>query len=1706
MKNRYMTPVQSFAFGGIANPVQRAMLRGSDKEFLDARQKELDDFEAQRQTYNTALQDWQTNVYQPYQQQTTAYNTAAQQYNTEIFNPYQTQYDAYMKAVEAYNTGPRTEDYSGPAAPSLSRPFEMQAPIAPTDFSMSAPVLPFKEEEVQKFQQEAAGRARTDAAGRALAIDVVSNPDQFNFGSMSVANRFMAKGGPVEKTAREQLNQMSVPKFAAGGPVSREEAMFAPPSGSFVAPPVHPDGNVYGVPTSSDGKWFYSDGKWQPNEVVQPFSTSLSGSTGLSAPASAADFLSQIANTPGMGSGGIGVNIQPLPASFSGSTGLTASGSTGLTASGSTGLTASEPTGLTASEPTGLTAREPVGLTAREPVGLTAREPVGLTAREPDMSWMTVQQAPVVSPPPPPPPPPAPVIQPRVTTLPMQDVIANRSILASLPGTDLTSVSEYSGVLPTSYSSLLPTSPVAWDGTAPRPTVPRTSSSSGTTVPGPGSETPPDPVILPSLMDYTSRGVGAIGDVGGIRVQGPAMPVFGNERLSGGAATDPNSYFAMMPQNSTGLAPGSAAIGPADMPIAAGRNTLAAIAANPNLSPTMLGGQQNAGMYTDRMGNRIYAPGMGSLYGFAKGGDVDVNALLAQNAETLSDEEPEEVINTNPVGTAQQMLADLAGAERASPTRMSVKRTKTATGGGASADKSMRMGTESLAKGDLGAMRDTAPAKGAPDSARSQMEELARVYQTRMTAARNKARGLSADTFGAPTLEGPSLTKNTLAKKRFNKGGEAKKSEGDAAPKVTGVNKVLDFIAQRLPADVFPTSGRTLLETVQGAKTPITEKNFSPEEMDVMRELAALKGGDKGSISYADYVALAREMNKRGEVPASMSPSLFSMADPMGNVQTTLGQFRYMKDPQGNLQVVDKYDFNPPNPNAMQEARTGDYGAFGPYGLIRDYAGEKVPPGAGREVRVNLGPVKKRAEGSPEEGEVSQAELDAASRPAFVSPNMPKATKISRANDPTDRIMGVIEPAVTLGTGAVAAAVGMPRGIYKGLTSGKFKEGKAASIASKEAADFIERNTYVPRSESGKENLAALNKIAEDLKLAPAPGGAAMASLARPTAVRAQGANIADDFQQYNQQISVPGASYAVPPQGPAKTPAPASGLGFYSAAEQAALNLPRKEGSGAAFLNDLMKAPDVKKEELSAMGLDEFLRGKPKATRQEVQDFIANNRIDVKEVQFGNIRDQATKKEQEAAGKLVNLINAQDGASIRLEGTQGKVFSDEALYALQDGTTAPGQFPVEFQGAASSYLKAYEAAKNASNTKTKFDTYQLPGGENYREILLTLPKQSPNVDPSDVKVLATGTNKVGGKPFVSFEFKGERYVVEKTASETDQQAISRRIEAIPGVSDANTFRSSHFDEPNILAHMRVNDRVDADGKKMLLIEELQSDWHQAGREKGYRGNEQKTPYDDPAYVQARERAMELGNEFNRNNHRPDRQAEIEPMLREARRVERSFTDRNNRIGNQVPDAPFKDTWHQLALKRALKYAADNGYERVGLTTGKQQSQRYNLGTQVDHISYEPTKKGFYINVISKDGPNVLNGDYSAKELEGIVGKELTQKMLAKQGKNEFNPEIEPDLAEVRRLDGVDLQLEDKGMKKYYDEIYPTFLAKQAKKYGAQVGETRIKTGNAYAQTKGIPAEQPVRYIDIAPGMQDAVPYAKGGAVDKNTAFIQAHS
>ncbi len=61
------------------------------------------------------------------------------------------------------------------------------------------------------------------------------------------------------------------------------------------------------------------------------------------------------------------------------------------------------------------------------------------------------------------------------------------------------------------------------------------------------------------------------------------------------------------------------------------------------------------------------------------------------------------------------------------------------------------------------------------------------------------------------------------------------------------------------------------------------------------------------------------------------------------------------------------------------------------------------------------------------------------------------------------------------------------------------------------------------------------------------------------------------------------------------------------------------------------------------------------------------------------------------------------------------------------------------------------------------------------------------------------------------------------------RRALRDKLDAI-GKSE-KPYYSSHWDEKNILAHIRFNERTDAGGKRVLFIEEIQSDWQQAYRD-----------------------------------------------------------------------------------------------------------------------------------------------------------------------------------------------------------------------------------------------------------------------------------
>lgn len=532
------------------------------------------------------------------------------------------------------------------------------------------------------------------------------------------------------------------------------------------------------------------------------------------------------------------------------------------------------------------------------------------------------------------------------------------------------------------------------------------------------------------------------------------------------------------------------------------------------------------------------------------------------------------------------------------------------------------------------------------------------------------------------------------------------------------------------------------------------------------------------------------------------------------------------------------------------------------------------------------------------------------------------------------------------------------------------------------------------------------------------------------------------------------------------KPQAPVSDLGFYSAAEQAALNLQRNKGSGQAFLNDLLKAENVKKDELQWMGLDDYLKEKPNVTKQEVQDFIANNRVDVQERQLAGQGEKSAVFSEFNPDTNKYYVYSND---LRLQG----------LYDTADEADA--------------FVKQFNSS--IPYGPSKYDKYQLPGGENYREILLTL---SPKMDTTGWSAQKSGSG------WLVFDETGAQRGSNYTATNANNA-----IAEIASEKAGKSYQSSHFDEPNILAHIRVNDRVDADGKKMLLIEEIQSDWHQAGREKGYRkqGDKQALEAESKAIGDERNRLVKELSEQEKQNGFVS--TEGQQQWDAFKEKENLFKQKYKDFSSQAPDAPFKDTWYQLALKRALKYAADNGYERVGLTTGKQQADRFNLAKQVDHIDYRRSPDGTFelgIADINGDAVNLPKARYSAEELPSLVGKEVADKIVKGEGQSGGGR---------MTLRGLDLQVGGEGMKKYYDEIYPKFLDKYGKKWSAKVGETYINTGKVQSKDelaaqvygrgetyKNLPSEQKrkidvmfrdmgrdesIRYIDITPEMKGAV-------------------
>ena len=187
---------------------------------------------------------------------------------------------------------------------------------------------------------------------------------------------------------------------------------------------------------------------------------------------------------------------------------------------------------------------------------------------------------------------------------------------------------------------------------------------------------------------------------------------------------------------------------------------------------------------------------------------------------------------------------------------------------------------------------------------------------------------------------------------------------------------------------VLPAQVRTFVDTLAGKRDPITEKNFSKNELQQMRDAIARsrarqagyvehqksKGRDAYYDETVDYKDYGDNRKRQQHTARDYSPL------PADAARNTLGRFRYEKTPEGRLIATDSYDFkddlvdkNPNIPRSKDYEKLSTLGKIGKlaadtvasdkggFSTLPSRAGSAFVGAASRPVRLDLGeaPFKK---------------------------------------------------------------------------------------------------------------------------------------------------------------------------------------------------------------------------------------------------------------------------------------------------------------------------------------------------------------------------------------------------------------------------------------------------------------------------------------------------------------------------------------------------------------------------------------------------------------------------------------------------------------------------------------------------------------------------------------------------------------------------
>lgn len=338
--------------------------------------------------------------------------------------------------------------------------------------------------------------------------------------------------------------------------------------------------------------------------------------------------------------------------------------------------------------------------------------------------------------------------------------------------------------------------------------------------------------------------------------------------------------------------------------------------------------------------------------------------------------------------------------------------------------------------------------------------------------------------------------------------------------------------------------------------------------------------------------------------------------------------------------------------------------------------------------------------------------------------------------------------------------------------------------------------------------------------------------------------------------------------------------LGFYSQALETAKNLQQAKGTGEQF-RKMLTSGGVKPDEIKFTPELEGLLSQPKVTRDEVVGLLQENRIRPEQTMLSSVDSEFEgMRFPDFAEEL--SIDVAYGPRYIDDRTADMIGDDYYANYVADEATSAGREDLNIEAMRKAVLEDDFSILNAEEDGFVRDSLESLVAEEYRYdpvYRLSDPDSGYEIVGSDEMGYII-RNEEGN------ELRGERYSLAEARIEAETDAMDRGIVGMPNAGDTRFMNSTedggtnyremllqvpkyegmtdefiatgHYDEPNIAVHARTKDRSSDTGiDDVLYVEELQSDWGQRGRNRGF-----DTPKDKEKLKQLKLKAETVENKL----------------------------------------------------------------------------------------------------------------------------------------------------------------------------------------------------------------------------------------------------